>query len=140
MVSTGRMKSGITGIPMADSVAIQADCIACRKGRTHSVSRDLPERPCNVTAKGWPLLVVLVCQQTPRRLVLVRDGLFRRIPCRSPNLRPPCKASSRPPRKSRRSCGQCGLEQKKGLFQALQSLRYEAFHMFCCHAKHGKHK
>ena len=108
-VSTGRMKSGVTDIPIADSVSSQADCTARKNGSTQSVSRLLPERPCSVTAKGWPLFVVFVCQQTPRRLVLVRERLLKRIRCRSPNLRPPWRASRRPPRKSRRSCGQCGL-------------------------------
>ena len=73
------MKSGVTDIPMADSVASQADCTARKKGSTQSESRALPERPCNVTAKGWPFFVVFVCQQTPRRLVLVRERLLRRI-------------------------------------------------------------
>ena len=74
MVSTGRMKSGVTDLPTADSVAIQADCTACRKGRTHSESRALPDRPCKVTAKGWPLFVVFVCQQTPRRRAGKREA------------------------------------------------------------------
>ena len=95
------MKSGTTERPMADSVASQADCTARKNGSTHRESKALPEMPCNVTAKGCPLFVVLVCQQTPRRLWLVRERLLRRIRCRSPNLRPPCKANRRPPKKSR---------------------------------------
>ena len=104
------MKSGTTERPMADSVASQADCTDRKKRQHPKGVQGSPRDAVQRNGKRLSPLVVLVCQQTPRRLLLVRERLLRRILCRSPNLRPPCRANRRPPKKSRRSCGQWGLQ------------------------------
>ena len=62
------MKSGHKPLPLASSVLIHAAWAALRNWGTHKVPNALPQIPPNVTANGWPRRVVLVRQQTPRRL------------------------------------------------------------------------
>ena len=68
----------------------------------------LPVSPDKATAKGWPLLEVLVAQQIPLSEDVVMLRLSRLMRCKSPNRRLACAASRRPPRSKASCVGQAG--------------------------------
>ena len=107
----GSMKSGQMDAQsslQSSSVAFQDAWRCPSQCSTQEEGMSLPLSPVSVTAKGWPLVEVLVAQQIPLSEVAVRLRLSRLMRCKSPNLRLACAARRSPPRSKASCVGQAG--------------------------------